>query len=177
MKKILTAVLVAALLLTLATGALAATGLGSLTSVKLTPATADAAGSVSVNTTMCAVTLDDEGKIVSVTFDVVQPKAAFDATGAASGELNAAPQTKKELKEGYGMKRVSSIGKEWYEQAAVLEDWCVGKTLEEVLGMKTFDRGDGSHTMVPDEADLKAGCTITVGDYLKALANAVADAQ
>jgi len=177
MKKILTAVLVAALLLTLATGALAATGLGSLTSVKLTPATADAAGSVSVNTTMCAVTLDDEGKIVSITIDVVQPKAAFDATGAASGELNAAPQTKKELKEGYGMKRVSSIGKEWFEQAAALEDWCVGKTVAEVLAMKTFDRGDGSHTNVPEEADLVSSVTISVGDYMKALELAAANAK
>ena len=177
MKKFLTTVLLIMALLAIATSAMAATGLGAITSVSLTPATADKAGSVSVNTTMCAVTLDDAGKIVAVKFDVVQPKAVFDAAGAASGELNAAPQTKKELKEGYGMKRVSSIGKEWYEQAAVLEDWCVGKTLEEVLGMKTFDRGDGSHNMVPDEPDLKAGCTITVGDYLKALANAVADAQ
>ena len=177
MKKFLTTVLLIMALLAIATSAMAATGLGAITSVKLAPATADAAGSVSVNTTMCAVTLDDAGKIVAVKFDVVQPKAAFDATGAASGELNAAPQTKKELKEGYGMKRVSSIGKEWYEQAAALEEWCIGKTLDEVLGMKTFDRGDGSHTMVPDEADLKAGCTITVGDYLKALANAVADAK
>ena len=176
MKKILTVALMTALLLAIATTAMAATGLGSVTSVKLTPAGASA-GNVSVNTTMCAVTLDEAGKIVAVKFDVVQPKAAFDAAGAASGELNAAPQTKKELKEGYGMKRVSSIGKEWYEQAAALEAWCIGKTVEEVLGMKTFDRGDGSHTMVPDEADLKAGCTITVGDYLKALVNAAADAQ
>ena len=177
MKKILTTVLLIMAVLAIATSAMAATGLGAVTSVSLTPATADKAGSVSVNTTMCAVTLDDAGKIVAVKFDVVQPKAAFDAAGAASGELNAAPQTKKELKEGYGMKRVSSIGKEWYEQAAALEEWCIGKTVEEVLGMKTFDRGDGSHTMVPDEADLKAGCTITVGDYLKALVNAAADAQ
>ena len=177
MKKILTIALATALLLAVASTAMAATGLGSVTSVKLTPATADKAGSVSVNTTMCAVTLDDAGKIVAVKFDVVQPKAAFDAAGAASGELNAAPQTKKELKEGYGMLKASAIGKEWYEQAAVLEDWCIGKTLEEVLGMKTFDRGDGSHTMVPDEADLKAGCTITVGDYLIALEKAVADAK
>ena len=177
MKKFLTTVLLIMALLAIATSAMAATGLGSVTSVKLAPATATSAGSVSVNTTMCAVTLDDAGKIVAVKFDVVQPKAAFDAAGAASGELNAAPQTKKELKEGYGMLKASSIGKEWYEQAAALEAWCIGKTLDEVLGMKTFDRGDGSHTMVPDEPDLKAGCTITVGDYLKALANAVADAQ
>ena len=176
MKRILTAALLTALMLTIAAGAFAATGLGSVTSVKLTPAGASA-GSVSVNTTMCAVTLDDAGKIVAVQFDVVQPKAAFDATGAASGELNAAPQTKKELKEGYGMKRVSSIGKEWFEQAAALEDWCVGKTVAEVLAMKTFDRGDGSHTLVPDEADLKASVTVTVGDYLEALKKAAAVAK
>ena len=177
MKKILTVVLTTALLMALATTAMAATGLGSVTSVSLTPAAADKAGSVSVNTTMCAVTLDDAGKIVAVQFDVVQPKAAFDAAGAASGELNAAPQTKKELKEGYGMVRASSIGKEWFEQAAALEDWCIGKTLAEVLSMKTFDRGDGIHTMVPDEADLKTGCTITVGDYLAALQKAAAVAK
>ena len=176
MKKILTVVLATALLLALATTAMAATGLGSVTSVKLTPAGASA-GNVSVNTTMCAVTLDDAGKIVAVQFDVVQPKAAFDATGAASGDLNAAPQTKKELKEGYGMVKASAIGKEWYEQAEALEAWCVGKTVEEVCAMKTFDRGDGSHTMVPDEADLKASVTVTVGDYLAALQKAAAVAK
>ena len=176
MKKMLTIVLATALLLAVASTAMAATGLGSVTSVKLTPAGASN-GSVSVNTTMCAVTLDDAGKIVAVQFDVVQPKAAFDATGAASGELNAAPQTKKELKEGYGMLKASAIGKEWFEQAAALEAWCIGKTVEEVCAMKTFDRGDGSHTMVPDEADLKTGCTITVGDYLAALQKAAAVAK
>ena len=176
MKKILTVVMLTALMLVLATSALAATGLGSVTSVSVTAATADKAGTASVNTTMCAVTLDDEGKIVAIKFDVVQPKGAFDAAGAAA-DFNAAPQTKKELKEGYGMVKASSIGKEWFEQAEALEAWCIGKTVEEVLGMKTFDRGDGHHTMVPDEADLKTGCTITVGDYLKALEKAAAAAK
>lgn len=176
MKKILTVALMTALLLAIATTAMAATGLGSVTCVSLTPA-GSSNGSVSVNTTMCAVTLDDAGKIVAVQFDVVQPKAAFDATGAAAGDINAAPQTKKELKEGYGMKAASAIGKEWYEQADALEAWCVGKTVEEVCAMKTFDRGDGHHTMVPDEADLKTGCTISVGDYLAALQKAAAVAK
>ena len=176
MKKFLTTVLLIMALLAIATSAMAATGLGSVTSVKLAPA-GDANGSVSVNTTMCAVTLDDAGKIVGVQFDVVQPKAAFDKAGAAAGELNAAPQTKKELKEGYGMKAVSSIGKEWFEQAEALEAWCIGKTVEEVCAVKTFDRGDGSHNMVPDEADLKTGVTITIGDYLKALQKAAAVAK
>ena len=175
MKKIFAVALMTALLLAIATTAMAATGLGSVTSVKVTPA-GDAAGNVSVNTTMCAVTLDDAGKIVAVQFDVVQPKATFDNTGAA-GDFNAGPQTKKELKEGYGMLKASAIGKEWYQQAEALEAWCVGKTGEEVCAMKTFDRGDGSHTMVPDEADLKASVTVTVGDYLVALQKAAAVAK
>lgn len=176
MKKILTVVTLTALMLALAASALAATGLGSVTSVSVTPATADKAGSVSVNTTMCAVVLDEAGKIESIQFDIVQPKGAFDATGAAA-DFNAEPQTKKELKEGYGMVAASAIGKEWYEQAEALEAWCTGKTVEEVMGMKTFDRGDGHHTMVPDEADLKTGCTVTVGDFLRALEKAAAAAK
>ena len=177
MKKMLCVALVAAMLMTVAAGALAATGLGSVTTVSLTEATADKAGSVSVNTTMCAVTLDDEGKIVSVSFDVVQPKAAFDATGAASGELNAAPQTKVELGDAYGMKGATTVGKEWYEQAAAFADWCVGKTVDEVLGMPTYDKDDGHHTCVPDDVDLKASCTIDVGDFFEALTKAAANAK
>ena len=177
MKKILTAALVAAMLLCVATGALAATGLGSVTTVSNTAATADKAGSVSVNTTMCAVTLDDEGKIVSISFDVVQSKGAYDATGAVSGETNTEPQTKVELKEGYGMAKASSIGKEWFEHCAALEQWCIGKTVEEVLNMPTYDKGDGHHTCVPDDADLKTGCTIDVGAELAALAKAAANAK
>ncbi|MDY4854719.1 MAG: hypothetical protein SO155_01645, partial [Candidatus Ventricola sp.] len=123
MKKILTVVMLTALMLALATSALAATGLGSVTSVSVTAATAEKAGSVSAYTTMCAVTLDDEGKIVSISFDVVQSKGAYDATGAVSGETNTEPQTKVELKEGYGMVKASSIGKEWFEHCAALEQW------------------------------------------------------
>lgn len=175
MKKMLFAAMLTILMLALATSAMAATGLGSVTSVSVTPAEADKTGTASVNTTSCAVTLDEAGKIVGVKFDVVQSKAAFDATGAAA-DFVAEPQSKKELGESYGMVKASSIGKEWFEQAEALEAWCIGKTVDEVLGMKTFDRGDGHHTMVPDEPDLKTGCTVTVGDYLKALEKAAAAA-
>ena len=82
MKKFLTTVLLIMAVLAIATSAMAATGLGAVTSVSLTPATAEKAGSVSVNATMCAVTLDEAGKNVAVKFDVVQPKAAFDAASA-----------------------------------------------------------------------------------------------
>lgn len=170
MKKTLTAVLLTALLLTLATGALAATGLGSVTSVAVTPATAESAGSVSVNTYMCAVTLDDEGRIVTVEFDAVQPKGTFDATGAA-GEYDAEPQTKNELKEGYGMAKASPIGKEWYEQMDALEAWCVGRTVEEVITTPLNEKG------APTDADLVSGCTVHINDQLKALEKAAAAAK
>ena len=170
MKKILTVVMLTALMLALATSALAATGLGSVTSVSVTAATAEKAGSVSAYTTMCAVTLDDEGKIVGCQFDAVQPKGTFDTTGAA-GEFNAAPQTKNELGAGYGMAVASPSGKDWFEQADALATWCIGKTVEEVLGMQTLESG------APDEADLKTGCTIGVGDFLKALEKAAAAAK
>ena len=165
MKKILSAVLAAMLVLSLSATAFAATGLGSYTSVKVTAATAEKAGSVAADTYMCALTLDDEGKIVGVSFDVVQAKGAFDAAGAVSGEAAIEPQTKGELKEGYGMKAISPIGKEYYEQMDALEAWCIGKTLEEVIA--------GS----ADDADLKAGCTVYIGTEMAALQKAVANAK
>ena len=169
MKKIIALALAALLVLSM-TSAFAATGLGSYTKTTSTPATADAAASVAVNTTMCAVTLDAEGKIVDIDFDVIQPKSNWETAVVET-------QTKLELKEGYGMARVSAIGKEYYEQIAALEAWCIGKTVDQVLTMPVMDRGDGSHTHVPTDVDLAAGCTISVADHLKALEKAAADAK
>ena len=170
MKKIITAALVALLLVSIASCAFAATGLGSYTKTTSTPATAEAAASVSVNVTMCAVTLDAEGKIVEIDFDVIQPKSNWETAVVET-------QTKNELKDGYGMKRVSSIGKEYFEQLAHFENWCIGKTVADVLGMPVMDRGDGSHTHVPTDVDLAAGCSISLGDHFKALEKAAADAK
>ena len=170
MKKILTAALLTALLLTVAASAFAATGVGSVTSVSVTPATADAAGKVSIYVYTCAVTLDDAGKIIGVDFDAVQPAATFDNTGAA-GEFNAAPQSKNEIKEGYGMKKASPIGLEWYEQMDKLEDWCIGKTVEEVLATPLTEGGN------PTDVDLVAGCTVHINDQLVSLQKAAASAR
>ena len=157
----------AALMLSLSAGALAASGLGSVTTMSGAGAEADKAGSVTINTTMCALELDDAGKITAVSFDIAQNKVGFDATGALTGELTGEHPTKKELGDGYGMKAASGIGKEWFEQAEALEDWCVGKTVEEVVTMPTYDKGDGRHTQVPDDVDLKTGCTIDMGSFLR----------
>lgn len=171
MKKILSAVLALALVLSMASVAFAATGLGSYTSVSATAA-GDKNGSVSVNTTMCALTLDEDGKITGISFDVVQSKAAFDKTGAIAGEVNAQPQSKGELGEGYGMKKASAIGKEYFEQMDALEAWCIGKTVEEVLTALSSENG-----YIPDDVDVKSSCTVGVADQLKALEKAFANAQ
>ena len=165
MKKILSAVLVAMMLLSLTASAFAATGLGSYTTVKVTAATAEKAGTVAADTYMCALTLDEEGKIVAVSFDVVQAKGAFDTTGAVSGEAAIEHQTKNELGENYGMKGVSPIGKEFNEQMEAFAAWCIGKTVEEVL------------TLSADDADLKAGCTVGIANQLIALQKAAANAK
>ena len=171
MKKILTAALLTAIMLTIAASAFAATGLGSVTTVTNTAATADKAGSVSGYTYMCAVTLDDEGKIAGVVFDAVQPKGSFDATGAIVGETSVVVESKNEIKDGYGMKKISPIGLEWYEQMDKLEDWCIGKTVEEVLATPLTEGGN------PTDVDLVAGCTVHINDQLVSLQKAAASAR
>lgn len=176
MKKVIALVLSLVLVLS-AVSALAATGLGSVTTVEVTAAEGEKAGKVSVNTTMCAVTLDENGVIVAVKFDAVQPAGSIAADGTVVGDAYDEPKTKIEKEYEYGMAPVSGIGKDWFEQAAGLEAWCIGKTVAEVLAMPTMDKGDGHHTCVPTDADLITSCTIDVGALLKALEKAAAAAN
>ena len=171
MKKILTAVVLTALLLTIAATAFAATGLGSVTTVTNTSATAEKNGSVSGYVYMCAVTLDAEGKVAGVVFDAVQPAGSFDATGTIVGEASVVVETKNEIKEGYGMKAISPIGKEWYEQMEAFSAWCVGKTPAEILATPLNEKG------VATDVDLVAGCTVHINDQLVAFEKAVANAK
>jgi len=171
MKKILTVALLTAIMLTVAASALAATGLGVVGTVTNTAATAEKNGSVSGYIYLCAVTLDDEGKVAGVVFDAMQPAGSFDATGAIVGEAVTNVQTKLEIKDGYGMKAISPIGKEWYEQMDALSAWCIGKTPAEVI---TMGLDEGGHAT---DVDLLAGCTVHINDQLVAFEKAVANAK
>lgn len=151
-------------------------GLGMLSNVSITAA-GEKDGSTQVDTTACAVSLDANGKIVSIAWDVTQGKAKFGKDGTAKSEAAIDVKTKKEQGEAYGMKAASAIGKEVNEQIVALEAYATGKTVADVTGMKTFDKGDGNHTRVPDVEELKSTCTITVGDYLDSLTKAAANAK
>ena len=68
-------------------------------------------------------------------------------------------------------------GGEWDEQAKAFEEFCKGKTLDEVAAIETEKR-DEEHTSVPKSgSDLAAGCTMDIGAFLEAVAEAFANAQ
>lgn len=179
MKKVLSLVLVAMMLLSLSAVALADTyGLGVVTSIGSSkPATADKDGAAQVDTTICFVVLGEDGKIKAVTFDVAQTKVAINAKGEITADLTAEQKTKVEKGADYGMQKASKLEKgEWFQQAAAFAEYCVGKTPEEVLGMKTMKKDD-NHLAVPDVEDVKTTVTIDVGGFLKALDKAVKNAK
>ena len=147
MKK-LAAVLLAVLLVICSLLCVSACGKKSVKGEAQTPANDDG------QYTTAKVTLVD-GKFTEVVLDTWYPDAQ---------------KFKKELGNDYGMKALSEkigIGKEWFEQCEAFEKWCVGKTLDQVMNMKTKTGGEGSP--VPDEPDLATGCTIYVGQFQEAI--------
>lgn len=122
-------------------------------------ATAEKAGLAQVDTTYAAVTFAADGKITSSIIESSQSKVNFDLTGKITSDLTAALKTKTELKEDYGMKARSGIGKEWYEQAAAFAKYVVGKTAAEVKGIAISEG-------YPSDAELKASVTIHITDFL-----------
>lgn len=150
------------------TNAVLRTGLGIATSFSMQEPAADEAGTATAELTCCAVTLDDQGKITSVLFDTVEGSAIISADGKI--ELPESVSSKKTLGDSYGMKAISSIGKEWYEQVAALEAYCVGKTVSDVSSMQLTTKE--SRTGVPAVEELTSSCTISVSSFLEALKSA-----
>ena len=114
---------------------------------------------------IASVGFDADGKVVSAFIDVAQTKVAFDEALVVTTDKTAEVKTKKDIGADYGMVKASGIGKEWFEQIAALEDWMVGKTVEEIKGMKMADGKTA-------EEDLVSSVTISVGDYITAVEQA-----
>ena len=111
-----------------------------------------------VTTTVASVVLDGEGKIVACRIDAVDVKPTADDAGALT--VAAEYATKAELGDNYNMVTYGGAIAEWYKQAQHFETVVVGKTADEVATVKTGD------------AELTAGCTIDVTDFVKAVVNA-----
>ncbi len=129
-----------------------------------------------VDTYMAATALDAEGNVAATIIDNAQVKVNFDANGMVTSDKTAEMKTKKELKADYGMVKASAIGKEWFEQMEAFEDWMIGKSIDEVTGLKVMTK-DESHTAVPDVAELTSSVTISVESYQAVVVEAAANAK
>ena len=134
-------------------------------------ATAEEAGAAKYDVTLAAVTVDDNGVIVSCIIDSVKSEIAFGTDGVITTDLTAAPATKNELGEAYGMKAYAGSKYEWNEQAQALADYAVGKTVEELKNGAIKEDGKAK------DADLASVATIYLGGYVSAIEKAVANAQ
>ena len=148
-------------------GAFVKTGLAVIANVSgSAAATAEANGKADYDITVAAVTVDENGVIQSCVIDSIGTSVAFDAAGLpVDFDAAKAILTKNELGDNYGMKAYGGAAFEWYEQAAALAQFAVGKTIEEFKGGYAGD------------ADLATTATIYLGGYVAAVEKAVANAQ
>ena len=147
------------------------TGLGMVVSMSGTDAEDEDPAKTQADVTVCEATFDQDGKIVAISFDVVQAKATVDADGVVTVAEDV--KTKSELGDDYNMKKYANpaaVG-EWYEQAAALEAYCIGKTAAEVAAMELGPNAH-DHTDTPAVEELKSTCTISVTAFLNALTKA-----
>lgn len=155
-----------------ATGDAVKTGIAVISSIgKSTDAASDKEGLAQIDSTVVAVTVDKDGKIVKCAIDSAQTKINFSADGKITTDKTKIFAAKQELGKEYGMSKASKIGKEWNEQANALAAYVIGKTVDEVKGIKVTEEG------VPTDADLAASVTVKIGGYVDAIEKAVANAK
>ena len=152
------------------------TSVGSaiLTEVSGKDASAEKSGEAKASSTYGVVALDKDGKVVFTQTDEAQNAVKFTTAGALDGEA-VAVATKGEKKDEYGMKKASSIGKEWFEQNQAYDEWTVGNTAKEIADMKVTTN-EGGKTVTADK-DLMTGCTMGVDSLQKVTETAIAAAS
>ncbi len=128
-------------------------------------ATAEKAGTTSLETTVTALTLNN-GVITSCAFDAVQANVSFDATGVVTSDVTAAFKTKNELGADYGMVAWGGAIAEWDAQAAAFAKYVTGKTAAEVSGIAV------NENKVPTDADLTSSVTIGIAEFKALVAKA-----
>jgi hypothetical protein len=147
------------------------TGLAVVSSIQKSRDAGENDGAAQTDSVIVALTIDKDGKIVQTKIDTAQTVIGFTNEGKIVPDLSTVYKSKQELKEEYGMGRVSSIDKEWYEQANALAEYVKGKTIEEVKSIAVDESG------VPTEADLVSSVTIKINSYVEAIEKAAANAQ
>ena len=130
----------------------------------------DLVGRAQVDTVIASVTVDGDGKVVSVLIDTAQTRVMFNEAGEITSDRAADYKTKKELGSDYGMIRASGIGREWDEQIEAIEEWMVGKTATEISNMPVEEG-------YPTDVDLLTKATMRVTDYIAVVLEAIENAE
>ena len=152
-------------------GAELSTGLAVINSVGSSKDAGDEDGLAQADSNVVAVLVDADGRIVDCKIDGVQAKIPFSKEGKLLVGTDTMFRTKQELKEDYGMKKASGIGREWNEQADALAAYVTGKTLDEIRGIAVTEDGHAG------DAELASSVTMSVGGWLETVEKAVANAK
>ena len=146
------------------------TGLAIVAGVDATNATAEEAGAASFDVTLVGILVDDNGVITDCAIDSIGTTVNYDTTGAVTSDVTAEVLTKNELGDNYNMVAFGGAIAEWYVQAEALAQYCVGKTLDEVLNGAIDESGYAA------DADLAASATINLYAYVNAIQAAYGNA-
>lgn len=121
---------------------------------------------VSFSATYAAVIVDSEGKITACQIDSTGFEPKFEDGSMSEVDLH----SKYEKGDDYGMVAYGGAVAEWYQQADAFAEYCIGKTAADVRATALTDGK-------PSDADLSAGCTISVGDFIEVVAMAAENAS
>jgi len=138
----------------------AKTGISVVSSIGKSKDAGEEDGLAQADSTVVAVLVDQDGKILDCSIDSAQTKINFTKEGKITTDLATVFKSKQDIGTEYGMSKASTIGKEWNEQANAFADYVVGKTVDEVKGIAVNEQG------VPADADLASSVTVHIGPYM-----------
>jgi hypothetical protein len=146
-------------------------GIGLSSSIAKSKDAGEEEGVAQAYVDIAAVTFGADGKVTSCIIDAVQADIAIKADGTIATDLATTFDSKNILGDAYGMKKASSIGKEWYEQAAGFAAYVVGKSVAEVKGIALTEEG------VAADSDLASSVTVHIGPFMSNVERAAALAK
>ena len=147
------------------------TGLAIVANAADSKSAAENDGEAKYDVTVVGVLVDGAGVIHACVIDSIGASVKFGADGSITSDLSAEILTKNELGDNYGMKAYGGAKYEWYEQAAALAQYAVGKTLDELKNGAVNESGKAA------DADLASTATIYLGGYVAAIEQAVSNAK
>ncbi len=147
------------------------------TAEETTAPTDDKDGSIKMYVDFGAAVVDKNGVILACLTDAIQPVFTVDSDLEITS--SSYKGTKKELEYDYNMVNYSEATNEWFEQAKAFEDYCVGKTAQEVASLPTRVRTDAEphpgYVVTTDET-LFAQCSIQITSFKSVISKAAAAA-